>query len=133
MVSGIGPRDLLTAAKVPVKLDVLGVRSNFQDHPALYQTFNVSSQSFPNPSTLSSNATFYAAAEAQCNAELHGPWTYGWTSATTFLRFKQWAPNNFTCIARQVRAQKVTDYLPPRYSENNALLAGYEKQREILV
>jgi choline dehydrogenase-like flavoprotein len=133
MVSGIGPKDILTAVKVPVKLDAPGVGSNFQDHPTLYQMFTLSNQSFPNPSTLSSNATFYSAAEGQYYAERQGPWTYLRVSVVAFLPLKQWAPNNFTGIANQVLTQKMTNYLPASYSQNIALLAGYKKWRNILV
>jgi hypothetical protein len=90
----------------------LTVGSNFQDHPTLYQIFTLSNPSFPNPSTLSSNATFYAAAEAQYDTECQGPWTYGRVSTVAFLTLKQWAPDNFTSIVNQVLAQTMTGYLP---------------------
>ncbi|KAE9363117.1 GMC oxidoreductase [Stipitochalara longipes BDJ] len=112
MVSGIGPKDGPISRTIPLCIKC---------------------SRFPNPSTLSSNATFYAAAEAQYNAERQGSWTYGRVSAAAFLTLKQWTPDNFTSIANQVLAQNVTDYLPDRYSQNSALLAGYKEQRDILV
>jgi choline dehydrogenase-like flavoprotein len=39
-LSGIGPKDVLTAAGVKVKLDFPAVGSNFQDHPVGYLNWN---------------------------------------------------------------------------------------------
>lgn len=39
-LSGIGPKDVLTAAGVAVKLDFPAVGSNFQDHPTAYVNWN---------------------------------------------------------------------------------------------
>jgi choline dehydrogenase-like flavoprotein len=45
-LSGIGPKDVLTAAGVKTKLDLPAVGSNFQDHPVAYLSWNITS-SFP--------------------------------------------------------------------------------------
>ena len=42
-LSGIGPKDVLKAAGVPVKLNFPAVGSNFQDHPTAYLNWNCKS------------------------------------------------------------------------------------------
>jgi choline dehydrogenase-like flavoprotein len=43
-LSGIGPKAVLQAANVPVKLDFPAVGSNFQDHPTAYLNWKCRSQ-----------------------------------------------------------------------------------------
>lgn len=38
-LSGIGPKDLLESHDIGVKVDAPGVGANFQDHPAMYLSF----------------------------------------------------------------------------------------------
>lgn len=38
-LSGIGPKDLLESHDIGVKVDSPGVGANFQDHPAMYLSF----------------------------------------------------------------------------------------------
>jgi len=39
-LSGVGPKDLLTSAKIPVIANLPGVGQNFQDHPMIQATFS---------------------------------------------------------------------------------------------
>lgn len=39
-LSGIGPSELLNSLDIDVRVDAPGVGANFQDHPALYLSFN---------------------------------------------------------------------------------------------
>jgi choline dehydrogenase-like flavoprotein len=39
-LSGVGPKEVLEAAGIDVKLDLPGVGNNFQDHPQAYLTCN---------------------------------------------------------------------------------------------
>ena len=52
MLSGIGPKDVLSSASIAVKKDLPAVESNFQDHQALYMRYQLSNQSIPNPDML---------------------------------------------------------------------------------
>ncbi|KAF2107378.1 choline dehydrogenase-like protein [Lophiotrema nucula] len=133
MVSGIGPKDVLDAAKVPVKRDTPGVGSNFQDHVPLYMSFNLSNVAFPNPTTPTTNATFNASAAAQYEKERQGPYTFGRGNALAMLPFQQ-VSSNWKSITKKISQQAdPTKYLPARYAKNKALLAGYKKQREVLI
>jgi choline dehydrogenase-like flavoprotein len=61
-LSGIGPKNILRAAGVKVKLDKPAVGANFQDH--LYGTgvWNITNLAFPNDNTLATNTTYNASA-----------------------------------------------------------------------
>lgn len=52
MLSGIGPEEALTAAKISVKKGLPAVRSNYQDYPELYMNFDLSNKSIPNTDKL---------------------------------------------------------------------------------
>jgi choline dehydrogenase-like flavoprotein len=61
-LSGIGPKNILQAAGVKVKLDKPAVGANLQDHPAGSGRWNVTNLSFPNDNTLTTNTTYNASA-----------------------------------------------------------------------
>lgn len=132
MVSGIGPRDVLEAANVSVQVENEGVGSNFQDHVTAYMVFNLSNLAFPNINTLSTNASFNASAAEQYEKYRAGPWTIGRGAALAFLTLKQFS-TKYQSLAAQVEQQEPKDFLPVRYSKYTSLLAGYTRQREILL
>ncbi|KAM3078256.1 hypothetical protein ACMFMG_002448 [Clarireedia jacksonii] len=61
-LSGIGPKKILQAAGIKVKLDKPAVGANFQDHPTATVVWNVTNLAFPNDDTLTTNATYNASA-----------------------------------------------------------------------
>ncbi|KAH8671782.1 choline dehydrogenase-like protein [Tricladium varicosporioides] len=132
MLSGIGPKAVLAAANITVKKDTPAVGSNFQDHPALTMLYNLSNQSFPNLNLYTTNATFLAEAEAEYNATRTGPWSYGRGDAAAFLTLKMFSPN-YKNITARLAAQDPLAYLPDTYSKHPQLLAGFKKQREMLI
>jgi choline dehydrogenase-like flavoprotein len=134
MLSGIGPRDVLSSANISVRKELPAVGSNFQDHQALYMRFNLSDQSIPNPDMLvtTPDKAFNATSAELYAANRTGPWSFGRGNAALFLAFKDFSSKyeNITAIVSQ---QNATAYLPARYSQNAALLKGYLAQRKILV
>ncbi|KAF2127822.1 GMC oxidoreductase [Dothidotthia symphoricarpi CBS 119687] len=135
MLSGIGPKDVLAAAKISVKKNLPAVGSNFQDHQALYMRYNLSNQSIPNPDMLVGTAvdqSFNATAALLYAANRTGPWTFGRGNAAAFLPFKQFS-TNYANITAQISAQNPLAYLPTRYANNKALLKGFLAQRTILI
>ncbi|KAF4631968.1 hypothetical protein G7Y89_g6161 [Cudoniella acicularis] len=132
LLSGIGPQDVLAAANVTVLKDTPAVGSNFQDHPSLSMTYNLSNEAFPNPNSYTLNATFLADASAQYSKDHTGPWSFGRGSASAFLTFKQFS-SKWQSITAKISQQNPLDFLPARYSQNPALLAGYMNQREMLI
>jgi choline dehydrogenase-like flavoprotein len=133
MVSGIGPKAVLEAANVTVRRDTPGVGSNFQDHVPLYMVFNLSNQAFPDPTTISTNATFNASAASQYETSRSGPYTFGRGNALAMLPLQQISPKAQSITAKINQQSDPTMYLPPSYSKNKALLDGFKKQRDILI
>ncbi|KIX05367.1 uncharacterized protein Z518_06239 [Rhinocladiella mackenziei CBS 650.93] len=130
-LSGIGPKNVLQAAGIKVKLDFPAVGSNFQDHPVAYLNWNVTN-SFPYPGILTVNATFYAEALALYLNNLTGPFTKAQASSTGFLSLEM-ITDEASSLLEDLSAQDATSYLPSVYSSNQQLLAGFQAQRKILV
>lgn len=130
-LSGIGPKSVLAAADVETKLDFPAVGSNFQDHPAVYLSWNVTNQ-FPNPSSLLSNATFFEEARKLYADELTGPLTKAQASYVGFLSLPSISNNSETILA-DAEATSAGDFLPEIYSSDERLVAGFEAQRDVLV
>jgi choline dehydrogenase-like flavoprotein len=132
MVSGVGPKDVLNAAGIPVKVDLTAVGSNFQDHVPAYMSFNLSNRSWPTLETITTNATFNASAAKLYEENKSGPWTVSRCNALAFLTFKQ-ITSKYREITAAISFQKPEDFLPKRYSNSPTLLAGYLAQRSILL
>jgi choline dehydrogenase-like flavoprotein len=134
MLSGIGPQDELSAAKIALKKDLPAVGSNFQDHQALYMSFNLSNQAIPNPDMLvtTPNQVFNATAAELYSANRTGPWTFGRGNAVLFLAFKDFS-TKYADITALISQQDATAYLPQRYSKIDGLLKGFMAQRKILI
>ncbi|PSN70745.1 choline dehydrogenase, partial [Corynespora cassiicola Philippines] len=131
-LSGIGPKSVLEAAGVKVKLAHDGVGANFQDHPYTIVAYNIANQSFPNPSSLTTDAAFNASAWAQYNANKTGPLTQARGNALAFMPLPDVAPEDYQSLAAQVADQKVDSYLPSLYSGSKKLLKGIQAQRKVL-
>jgi choline dehydrogenase-like flavoprotein len=134
MLSGIGPKDQLSAAGINVKKDLAAVGSNFQDHQALYMRFELSNQSIPNPDMLNTtpDPVFNATAAELYAANRTGPWTFGRGNAALFMPFKDYS-SKYANITALISKQDAVAYLPERYSRNKALLKGFLAQRKILI
>lgn len=130
-LSGIGPKSVLQAAGVTVKKDMPAVGANFQDHANMNMFFSLSNLSFPNPTSLSTNATYNASAWQEYVTNKTGPYTMAHGSSLSFLSLPQ-ITSNYSAIVAQLKAQKARDFLPSAY-DNAALLKGYEAQRSIVL
>lgn len=133
MFSGIGPKAVLNAAKVPVKLDLPGVGSNFQDHVPAYMSFNLSNLSFPDANSLSTNASYNASAAAEYEKSRTGAWSAGRSNSLAMLTLKQFSAK-YKEISQSLQEQEA-EYLPERYtwaSGGRELYAGYVRQRDII-
>ena len=111
-LSGIGPKKLLEDAKIPLKMHLPGVGSNFQDHS--YIPF-VSYQWGRQPPT----------------PPLNHPIPTGGTNPVlgTFIGLPAVSPSNFAAIAQKFAKQDPAAYLPP--STHPHVLAGYARQKAL--
>ncbi|KAF1933166.1 GMC oxidoreductase [Didymella exigua CBS 183.55] len=131
-LSGIGPKSVLQAAGIQVKLAHDGVGSNFQDHPYTAMGFSVSNMSDPNPTSLSTDPVFNASAWAQYTSNKTGPLTQARGNSLAFIPLPEVAPASYANISSQVTAQATNAYLPAIYTGSKKLLAGVAAQRKIL-
>ncbi|KAH7098266.1 alcohol oxidase [Auriculariales sp. MPI-PUGE-AT-0066] len=121
--SGVGPAALLKAAKVPVVVDLPGVGSNFQDHPAGSATYTFGTDVLPNPAALQTNTTFIAWADELWAANRTGPRSIGVGMVGAWLPLRELAPTDYKQIAANIRgfrAQRdaiVSSYLSDKAGE----------------
>lgn len=130
-LSGIGPKNVLKAAGIKVKLELDAVGSNFQDHPWATVMFNTTTTTFPNPNSLITNATFNASAWAQYEANKTGPYTNARGNALAFISLPDMTADASTIVS-SLDGQRDTDYLPTVYKTNKKLLKGYTAQRRLI-
>lgn len=138
-LSGIGPKSVLEAAGISVKLEHDGVGSNFQDHPYISMAYDIRADlmSKPNPTSMSTDPAFNASAWAQYNKNKTGPLTQARGNALAFIPYPEVARGvsgslSSASISSAVTAQANDAYLPSIYSASKKLLAGVAAQRKIL-
>jgi len=132
-LSGIGPAAVLKAAGVQVKKDMPAVGANYQDHPVITMSYNLTNQSFPNPDTIAKNATYNATVWLEYLVNKTGPLTVA--NPATLVAFSLSdiiSPKGASAVAARLLAQPAGSYLPREYQASPALLRGFEAQRVIL-
>lgn len=128
-LSGLGPKDVLTAAGVRVKKDMPAVGANMQDHPNANMQFDLKNLATPNP--LSGlDPSFNASAWAQYESNRTGPITQAHGSSLAFLSL-QTVTDKYATIVSSITSQNARSYLPAVYADSK-LLAGFTKQRSII-
>ncbi|EMD87777.1 hypothetical protein COCC4DRAFT_73539 [Bipolaris maydis ATCC 48331] len=130
-LSGIGPRSVLEAAGIQVKLEHDGVGTNFQDHPYMGLAFNLSNMSTPNPTSWS-DPKFNASAWEEYRANRTGPLTQARGNALAFIPLPEVDPERYQSLASQLKSQEDCSHLPSIYKNSKKLLKGVRAQREVL-
>nr|XP_036578897.1 choline dehydrogenase [Colletotrichum truncatum]KAF6786280.1 choline dehydrogenase [Colletotrichum truncatum] len=130
-LSGIGPSKLLKGLGIKVVVDSPGVGANFQDHPAIFMVYDFTNDTSMNP-TLMKNETFYNQSWAEYQANRTGPHTHSWGNKVVFTSLQDLDPRNYQKIAEALSAQEPLQYLPQIYAENQELINGFKKQRDVL-
>lgn len=132
-LSGVGPRKVLEAAGVKVRVELDAVGSNFQDHPWATVMFNTTTTTFPNPSSLLTNATFNASAWAEYEANKTGPYTNARGNALAFISLPDMSsPQTVNTLVRTLSSQQDTAFLPSIYASSSKLARGFAAQRRII-
>ncbi|KAJ3517834.1 hypothetical protein NLJ89_g251 [Agrocybe chaxingu] len=126
--SGLGPRARLEEAGVEVLVDLPGVGSNLQDHPAFIIDYQYLTDLFPNPSSLTDNTTFAAWANEQW-IQRRGPLSMGITNSLVTAPLVT-LPNYHTVLQKGY-TQDVEAYLPKTYSAQQ--VKSFITQRDILL
>jgi choline dehydrogenase-like flavoprotein len=131
-LSGIGPKSVLEAAGIKVRLAHDGVGANFQDHPYTFMGFQISNMSNPNPSSIATDPAFKASAWEEYRVNKTGPLTQARGNTLAFIPLPEVAPASYQSLANQVKNQKAEAYLPAIYKNSKRLLRGVAAQRAIL-
>jgi choline dehydrogenase-like flavoprotein len=130
-LSGVGPKSVLEAAGVKVRVELDAVGSNFQDHPYATVIFNTTTNTFPNQNSLTTNATFNASAWEQYVQHKTGPYTYARGNALAFISLPDMT-NDTNKIVNSLNSQTAETYLPAVYKGNKKLLKGFALQRDAI-
>ncbi|KAA8905688.1 hypothetical protein FN846DRAFT_950261 [Sphaerosporella brunnea] len=134
-LSGIGPKALLKAHKIPVLVDLPGVGSNLQDH-ALIRPLNFTSTPTPDtpyidPTPALTNATYQAEQLAQYRKDRTGYYTRPLAGSTVaYLPLPILAPDSYKKIVQASRDRDASAYL---HNPSPAVLAGYKKQKSMIL
>ncbi|OAG11528.1 FAD/NAD(P)-binding domain-containing protein [Paraphaeosphaeria sporulosa] len=131
MVSGIGPKDVLQAAGVTIKMDLPAVSSNFQDHIANYMNFNLEGYAKDSIVAINTNATYNQTVYDLYLSSKTGPYSVGRANGLVFMALQHFEPT-YKAIVDKIRAQRAENFLPERYSKSAPLLHGFKKQVDIL-
>ncbi|ORY17207.1 hypothetical protein BCR34DRAFT_505986 [Clohesyomyces aquaticus] len=131
-LSGVGPKSVLQAAGISMKLEHDGVGANFQDHPYTSVAFSISNMSIPNPTSLSTDSVFNASAWEQYRVNKTGPLTQARGNALGFIPLPEVAPKDYLGLANRVLTLQDDAYLPPIYKNSEKLLKGVKAQRKVL-
>ncbi|KAI8931830.1 hypothetical protein NX059_011467 [Plenodomus lindquistii] len=132
MYSGIGPKSVLEAAGVEVKKNLPAVGSNFQDHIANYMNFDIQGLSPENMGALNTNSTFNQTSYDEYIKYKTGPYSVGKANGLVFMALQHFDSDYNTTVSK-IRTQVATDFLPERYAQDDKLLAGFSRQRKILI
>jgi choline dehydrogenase-like flavoprotein len=127
--SGIGPKNLLDSADIPVLKDLPGVGANFQDHPRASSIFAFGNPPFPSSNVFFNNATFMEEARKQYEQNRTGPFTIARGNQAAFLPLKT-VTDKWENIVAEGSKQQSRQYLPDVYSDNK-LYNGYLKQKQL--
>ncbi|EWC46362.1 hypothetical protein DRE_04305 [Drechslerella stenobrocha 248] len=127
--SGIGPQDLLSRAGVPLVVDLPGVGSNLQDHPAGRISFEYTRDIQPNQASLRNNQTFSAWAQQQWQQYRKGPLSMLVGNALATLPLPTML-STYQSLVSRLNSQNAAQYLPSTYGPAN--IRGFEAQRRVL-
>jgi choline dehydrogenase-like flavoprotein len=127
--SGIGPKAILEAAGVPVKVNLPGVGYNFQSHTSITVGFRFTRDVFPTEADLRTNRTFRLEAEEQWEANKTGPYS-ALVNSGVFLPFPVFS-NNTAAIISKLEDQSPEQYLPEEL--DTTVVRGYAVQKQILI
>ncbi|KAH7356146.1 choline dehydrogenase [Pyrenochaeta sp. MPI-SDFR-AT-0127] len=122
--SGIGPSDVLIAAKVGVKVELPGVGQNFQDHALLNIFYNLAKPPH-GPDQMFMNRTLMQEAQREYATNKTGPLTLSGGNSGAFLPLT-FLTNSTAAILSAIANQSPANYLPP--NTHPTVVEGYGRQ-----
>ncbi|TDZ60886.1 Dehydrogenase xptC [Colletotrichum trifolii] len=131
-LSGIGPKKLLEAGNIDVRVDLPGVGQNFQDHSSLSAmniTLSKLASIHPNPNDLVDGNEFKTWAEEVWAANKTGPYSLAFTNLAGWLPFTA-VSDRAEELAAKLETQDFASLLPA--GADATVVAGFEAQMKIL-
>jgi choline dehydrogenase-like flavoprotein len=129
-LSGIGPRDVLQAAGIRVKRDLSAVGANMQDHPNANVIFDLKNLAKINVFS-GQDPTYNATAWKEYETNRNGPLTQAHGSSLAFLSLSSITEKASTIVS-SIKVQNILSSLPAIYGNDQNLLRGILKQRDII-
>ncbi|KAK0714897.1 GMC oxidoreductase-domain-containing protein [Lasiosphaeris hirsuta] len=130
-VSGIGPAPILKDLGIPVQVDLPGVGHNLQDHVLVDAFYNYTEPGLFTTRNLTGQAL--AAAEQEYFTNHTGPWTAPLISAVAFPPLALLSPSTWTTLLAEISSAPPETYLPPGPGQHPTLVAGFARQRQLLI
>ncbi|PPQ85363.1 hypothetical protein CVT24_005434, partial [Panaeolus cyanescens] len=127
--SGVGPESLLRQANIPVVVDLPGVGSNLQDHPAVGISYQYRTDVSPNQASLYTNQTFAQWARDQWT-QRKGPSSFGVGNSLATVPWPILS-STYQATIDKAKAQSAASYLPKTYTTSQ--INGYIAQRSVLL
>ncbi|KAI8316991.1 Dehydrogenase xptC [Colletotrichum sp. SAR11_240] len=131
-LSGIGPKKVLEAGGIDVRVDLPGVGQNFQDHSSLSAmniTLSKLASIHPNPSDLVDGNEFKDWAEEVWAANKTGPYSLTFTNLAGWLPFTV-VSGKADELATKLEQQDFASLLPA--DADSTVVAGFAAQMKIL-
>ncbi|KAK2045759.1 alcohol oxidase [Colletotrichum somersetense] len=131
-VSGIGPKKILEAGGIDVRVDLPGVGQNFQDHPSLSAmniTLSKLTSIHPNPRDLVEGNDFKNWADEVWAANKTGPYSVALTNLAGWLPFTV-VSDKADELATKLEQQDFASLLPA--DADATVVAGFEAQMKML-
>ncbi|KAK4448141.1 putative GMC oxidoreductase [Podospora aff. communis PSN243] len=129
-VSGIGPAPLLRELNVSVEVDLPGVGHNLQDHAMVGAFYDYTQPGLFSTRNLTGDVLQQAQEEYSTNRT--GPLTPPLISTVAFPSLRS-LTNNWSSIMQSINSTKPEQYLPPGPGRHPHLIAGFGRQRELLL
>ncbi|KAK0627673.1 hypothetical protein B0T14DRAFT_563456 [Immersiella caudata] len=129
-VSGIGPVPLLRELNITMEVSLPGVGNNLQDHAMVGAFYNYTEPGLYSTRNLTGDVLQQAQEEYNINRT--GPLTAPLISTVAFPSLRSLAPN-WPSIIQSINATSPEHYLPPGTNRHPHLIAGFDRQREILL
>ncbi|KAK5165242.1 uncharacterized protein LTR77_009340 [Saxophila tyrrhenica] len=130
MLSGIGPAAALQELDIPLNVDIPGVGNNLQDHGQVWCWYPFYNASYMNPTMLTHNESFVAAAWEEYWTNHTGPLTTGAIDGVAFPALP-YVVNGSAAISDAAAAQSPEQYLLPGI--DGSIVSGYALQQQMMI
>ncbi|KAH8884815.1 alcohol oxidase [Thozetella sp. PMI_491] len=128
-LSGIGPRSVLEALHITVRVELPGVGQNLQDHAMVGAFYNYTNPSYFTAADITGDMLIATAWDYYHGRS--GPWTAPLVSQVAFPSIYHLTSNCSSLLALIMGVNPRT-YLPPGVGQHPSIVAGYTMQQRVM-